>query len=150
FRLDPGQRLLMREGKPVPLTPKGFELLLIFIQNGGRLLTKDELMTRLWKDSFVEEANLTVNISSLRKALGDTQDGQEFIETVPKHGYRFIGEVTEIEDSGPEKPAKVVSIREAPEFPPDAASKSDPLPPPVIPWWKQPRMIAFVILVVAA
>jgi DNA-binding winged helix-turn-helix (wHTH) protein/TolB-like protein/Flp pilus assembly protein TadD len=111
FRLDPSQRLLVREGKPVSLTPKGFELLLVLIQNGGRLLTKDELMSRVWKDSFVEEANLTVNISAVRKALGDTQDGQEFIETVPKHGYRFVGTVKEVEDPVPAKAAKVVAIR---------------------------------------
>lgn len=96
FRLDPEQRRLLYEGKPVSLTPKAFELLHVLVQSGGRLLTKDDLMRQLWPDSFVEEANLTVNISALRKALGDTQDGQTFIETVPKHGYRFIAPVTEL------------------------------------------------------
>jgi DNA-binding winged helix-turn-helix (wHTH) protein len=96
FRLDPSQHLLLHEGKPVPLTPKAFELLTILLENSGLLLTKDELMRRLWPDSFVEEANLTVNISALRKALGDSQDGQQFIETVPKHGYRFSAAVTEV------------------------------------------------------
>jgi len=96
FRLDPSQRLLVHEGRPVSITPKAFELLTILIENSGLLLTKDELMRRLWPDSFVEEANLTVNISALRKALGDSQDGQQFIETVPKHGYRFSAVVTEV------------------------------------------------------
>ena len=84
FRLDPAQHLLLRHGKPVPLTPKAFELLVVLVQSGGRLLTKDDLMKTVWPDSFVEEANLTVNISSLRRALGDPIEGQAMIETVPK------------------------------------------------------------------
>jgi len=96
FRLDPGQHLLLREGKQVSLTPKAFELLLVLLQSNGRLLTKEELMQRLWPNSFVEEANLTVNISVLRKALGSAIGGAELIETVPKRGYRFIPVVTEL------------------------------------------------------
>lgn len=112
FRLDPGQRLLSRQGEPVSLAPKAFELLIVLIESAGRLLTKDDLMKQLWPNSFVEEANLTVNISALRKALGDTLDGQEFIETVPKHGYRFIAPVTEVpEESKPPRQAKVQAIR---------------------------------------
>lgn len=113
FRLDPGQHLLLQhEGEPVSLAPKAFELLVVLIESGGRLLTKDHLMKQLWPDSFVEEANLTVNISALRKALGDTADGQAFIETVPKHGYRFIAPVTELpEESKPTRRAKVQPIR---------------------------------------
>ena len=108
FRLDPSQHLLLHEGKPVPLTPKTFELLTILLENSGLLLTKDELMRRLWPDSFVEEANLTVNISALRKALGDSQDGQQFIETVPKHGYRFSAVVTAVgKESEPARRSKV-------------------------------------------
>jgi DNA-binding winged helix-turn-helix (wHTH) protein/TolB-like protein len=111
FRLDPGQHLLLREGKPISLSPKAFELLLVLIQSGGRLLTKDDLMQRLWPDSFVEEANLTVNISALRKSLGDSLDGQEFIETVPKHGYRFIAPVTEVqEETQPSKRAATRAV----------------------------------------
>ena len=67
FRLDPGQRLLLRQGEPVSLSPKAFELLVILVGNRGRLLSKDNLMQRLWPDSFVEEANLTVNISRCAK-----------------------------------------------------------------------------------
>ena len=96
FRLDPGQHLLLRQGKPVALTPKAFELLVVLIQSGGRLLTKDDLMKKVWPDSFVEEANLTVNISSLRKTLGDSLEGQAIIETVPKLGYRFVTPVKEV------------------------------------------------------
>ena len=112
FRLDPGQRLLLHEGRPVSLTPKAFELLIILLENSGRLLTKDELMRRLWPDSFVEEANLTVNVSALRKALGDGPDGQQLIETVPKHGYRFCAVVTEVpKESEPARRAKVAVLQ---------------------------------------
>jgi DNA-binding winged helix-turn-helix (wHTH) protein/TolB-like protein len=112
FRLDPGQHLLLHQGEPVSLAPKAFELLVVLVQSGGRLLSKDDLMRQLWPISFVEEANLTVNISALRKALGDTLDGQEFIETVPKHGYRFIAPVTAVpEECKPTRQAKVQPIR---------------------------------------
>ena len=89
FRFDPENHLLESEGSPVPLTPKAFEILLVLVQNGSRLTTKEELMRKVWPNSFVEEANLTVNISALRKQLGETPGGQQYIETVPKKGYRF-------------------------------------------------------------
>src|SRR5580765_8530138 len=100
FRCDPREHLLLCEGKPVPLSPKSFEILVVLIQSNGRLLTKEELMRQVWPDSFVEEANLTVNISALRKTLGDTLNGQAYIETVPKSGYRFIAPVTELLEEG--------------------------------------------------
>jgi DNA-binding winged helix-turn-helix (wHTH) protein/TolB-like protein len=89
FRLDPENHLLESEGIPISLTPKAFDILLVLVENGNRLTTKEELMRKVWPDSFVEEANLTVNISALRKQLGETPDGQQYIETVPKKGYRF-------------------------------------------------------------
>src|SRR6185503_113898 len=95
FRCNPGEQLLLCEGKPVPLPPKTFEILVALIQNSGRLVTKEQLMRMVWPDSFVEEANLSVNISALRRVLGETSDGQQFIETVPKRGYRFIAPVTQ-------------------------------------------------------
>ena len=96
YRLDPAEHLLLCNGKPVALTPKAFDILCVLAQNSGRLLSKDELMKRVWPNSFVEEANLSVNISALRRALGDTPDGQELIATVPKLGYRFVMPVREI------------------------------------------------------
>jgi DNA-binding winged helix-turn-helix (wHTH) protein/TolB-like protein len=106
FRVDPSERSLSCSGKAVPITPKSFEILIALIQSNGRLLTKDELMRKIWPDSFVEEANLTVNISALRKALGDTSDQQQYIETVPKLGYRFIATVSETRNGRlPEAPA---------------------------------------------
>jgi DNA-binding winged helix-turn-helix (wHTH) protein/TolB-like protein/Flp pilus assembly protein TadD len=95
FRLDPGERLLLREGEPVPLTPKTFDLLLVLVKEAGHLLEKEALMKAVWPDSFVEENNLADNISRLRKALNDGENGQRFIETVPKRGYRFVADVKE-------------------------------------------------------
>jgi DNA-binding winged helix-turn-helix (wHTH) protein len=96
FRLDPAERLLVREGAPVPLAPKAFEMLVVLVSNSGRLLTKDELMRALWSDVVVEENNLDKNISALRKALGERGTERKFIETVRGHGYRFTATVTEL------------------------------------------------------
>ena len=93
FRLDAEERLLLRDGEVVPLTPKAFDLLLALLEQPGHLLEKDALMKAVWPDSFVEENNLADNISRLRKALGEGENGQKFIETIPKRGYRFVAEV---------------------------------------------------------
>lgn len=95
FRLIPEERQLLRDNEPVPLTPKSFDLLVVLVENSGHLLEKDELLKRIWPDSFVEEANLSVNMSALRRALGEGPDDPQFVETVPRHGYRFVAEVKE-------------------------------------------------------
>jgi eukaryotic-like serine/threonine-protein kinase len=100
FRCDPREHLLLCDGKPISLSPKSFEILVVLIQSNGQLLMKDELMRQVWPDSFVEEANLTVNVSALRKALGETPGGQQYIETVPKRGYRFVAPVTQHRGEG--------------------------------------------------
>jgi Tol biopolymer transport system component/DNA-binding winged helix-turn-helix (wHTH) protein len=87
YRLDTDSRVLQRFGMAVPLTPKCLDLLLLFLDNQGRALGRDELLGSMWPDSFVEEANLSFQISSLRKALG--HDGAKYIETLPRYGYRF-------------------------------------------------------------
>src|SRR5829696_1659957 len=96
FRLDLSEKVLLNQGRPVPLTPKVFDTLEILVENTGKLLGKNELMERLWQDHFVEESNLTSNIKMLRKALGDDAARPEFIETVPRRGYRFIADVREV------------------------------------------------------
>src|SRR5437870_4209722 len=96
FRLNASERLLLRDGQPVPLPPKVFDTLLALIGNPGHLVAKDELMSRLWPDTFVEEATLARNISDLRKALGQSSGEATFIETVPKAGYRFVARVTQV------------------------------------------------------
>jgi DNA-binding winged helix-turn-helix (wHTH) protein/TolB-like protein len=110
FRLDPENHLLVSEGSRISLSPKGFEILLVLVRNGNRLTTKEDLMRKVWPDSFVEEANLTVHISALRKQLGETPDGGPYIETVPKKGYRFAVPVTELSANEPasQTPAAVV------------------------------------------
>lgn len=95
FRLDVNERVLVRGNEKLPLTPKVFETLLALIEAGGGLVEKSDLMTRVWPDSVVEDANLTQNISILRKALGEDSGARQFIETVPKHGYRLTAEVRE-------------------------------------------------------
>ena len=92
YRLDPADCTLSSSGDLIPLTPKAFDLLVLLIENRGRLIGKEMLMKRLWPDAFVDEANLANNISLLRKALGESAN---MIQTVPRRGYRFVGEVIE-------------------------------------------------------
>lgn len=92
FCVDVRARVLLREGKPVPVSPKVFETLLLLVQRHGEIVSKDEMMSELWPATFVEEANLTQNIFTLRKILGE-KNGTKFIETVPRRGYRFAAEV---------------------------------------------------------
>src|SRR5436190_3080331 len=96
FRLDTVKRLLWREGELVPLTSKGFETLLALIEGRGEVLDKDELLSRIWPDTVVEEKNLTINISNLRKALGESPQDHHYIVTVPGRGYRFVADVREV------------------------------------------------------
>jgi serine/threonine protein kinase/pimeloyl-ACP methyl ester carboxylesterase/DNA-binding winged helix-turn-helix (wHTH) protein/class 3 adenylate cyclase len=96
FRLDPTERLLTRGGLPLALTPKAFDTLLALIENSRHVVTKEELMNRVWPDIFVEETNLAQHISMLRKVLGERPGGGQYIETVPKRGYRFVVPVNKI------------------------------------------------------
>lgn len=96
FCLDIKEKLLAQGEKTIPLTPKVFELLVLFLENHGRLLEKDEIIQKLWKDSFVEESNLTFNIRQLRKILEDNAQKPKYIETVWGHGYRFIASVQKV------------------------------------------------------
>ncbi len=103
FRIDTANRLLLRDGKPVTLKPKVVDTLLVLIENSGRVLEKDELIQRLWPDSFVEEGNLTQNIYEIRKALNSGTE-EPYIETIPRRGYRFAVQVNELpfeEGAGP-------------------------------------------------
>ena len=100
FRLDAAERVLLRAGQPVELTPKAFEVLLLLIRSRGHLVEKSEFMTRAWANSFVEESNLTVTISMLRKVLDGESRDCKYIETVSKRGYRFVAQVGEIVESG--------------------------------------------------
>jgi pimeloyl-ACP methyl ester carboxylesterase/DNA-binding winged helix-turn-helix (wHTH) protein len=94
FSVDRAERLLFDGQATIPLAPKAFDTLLLLIENGGHVLSKEEIMESVWADSFVEENNLAQNISILRKALGEGVGGAKFIETVSKRGYRFIAPVS--------------------------------------------------------
>ena len=96
FLLDPTERILSCDGAIVSLTPKAFDTLLCLVRNQGRMLTKDELLKQIWPDTFVEEVNLAVNISAIRKALGENPQECRFIATVPGRGYRFVAEVRRV------------------------------------------------------
>lgn len=98
YRLDPSKRLLIREGRHLAVPPKTFDLLLLLVEGRGRVFTKKELMGALWPDTFVEEANLSFQISALRKVLGE--NGTDWIETLPRYGYRFNTEVVEVKPNG--------------------------------------------------
>ena len=101
FQLDVRERSLWRNGETVQLTPKAFDTLVILVENAGSLVEKDEMMRAVWPDAIVEEIGLARNISVLRKALGEDAGQQQFIETVPKRGYRFSAQVREHVDDTP-------------------------------------------------
>jgi DNA-binding winged helix-turn-helix (wHTH) protein/TolB-like protein/Flp pilus assembly protein TadD len=109
FRLDAGRHLLLRDGQSVNLAPRAFNLLLALIRRRGEVLAKDELMRALWPDSVVEENNLTVIISALRKALGENPQQHRYIVTIPGRGYSFVAEVKEVGATPPETDTPVLA-----------------------------------------
>lgn len=108
FRIDSAERLLLRDGHPVPLTTKAFDTLLVLVEKRGHLVDKNEMMSAVWPDSFVEEGNLAVTISMIRKALGDEGSERRFIQTVSKCGYRFVADVRVVAPQS-ETPSPVVT-----------------------------------------
>jgi eukaryotic-like serine/threonine-protein kinase len=96
FCLDVADRLLLKQGEPVPLAPKALDTLVVLVENSGRIVGKGELLDTIWPDTFVEEVNLTVHISALRKALGEDHADPVYIETIPRRGYRFVSRVTAV------------------------------------------------------
>ena len=112
FRLDPVKRRLLRDGEPVPLTPKAFDTLVALVERGGRTVEKEELMKEVWAGAAVEENNLNQNITALRKSLGDSRHESRYIATIPGLGYRFVADVREVEAG-----AADVLAREPPRTP---------------------------------
>lgn len=115
FTLDLEKRLLLRDGEPVPLTPKAFDTLALLVRRSGHVVGKDELLDEIWADAFVEESTIAQNVFTLRKALGQNHTGNQFIETVPKHGYRFIADVKAINGATNGKP-EIGPHRAAPDI----------------------------------
>ncbi|HXG66709.1 MAG TPA: winged helix-turn-helix domain-containing protein [Blastocatellia bacterium] len=123
FQFDAARRLLLREGQAVPLTNKAVETLALLVQNSGRVVEKDELLREVWPDTFVEEGSLSRNISVLRKTLGEGPTDHQYIQTIPKRGYRFVANVKEIiEEAAPSG--------EAIEKVPDGENPAAVVPPP--------------------
>jgi Tol biopolymer transport system component/DNA-binding winged helix-turn-helix (wHTH) protein len=159
FRLDVSERRLFLEDQPVSITPKVFDTLLILVVQSGHLVEKQELMNRLWPDSYVEEGALTRNISDLRKVLGEKASGHKLIETVPKRGYRFVGEVRQI--AKPFDTTEALQLTEKSQPPQIALPGSelpstvpipgqpDPLPPPAQMLWKTAVGLLILCLLVA-
>jgi len=114
FRLDSGQRVLLRDGELIPVAPKAFDTLLALVESEGRVLEKDDLLKLVWPDSFVEEGSLAQNISILRKTLGEATDGPLYIQTIPKRGYRFLAPVT-IGNGNGKNTGENAHLRDAPQ-----------------------------------
>jgi Tol biopolymer transport system component/DNA-binding winged helix-turn-helix (wHTH) protein len=151
FRLDASERLLSRGGVTVPLTPKAIDLLFALVEQPGRLLDKETLLSTVWPDTFVEENNLADNIFKLRRVLGDGENGPRFIETVPKRGYRFVADVRAVgalTEHGPELRQQVVA-----ESPRQADGSDGQMPLPAsntrrlvtVPWMVAGAMMLLVV-----
>lgn len=163
FRLDAAEHLLTRDDQPIALTPKVFTTLLLLVENGGHLVGKDELLAALWPDVVVEESNLNRNISALRKSLGDTSQQPQYIETIPKRGYRFIAPVRKSGDGKPDgaqtlPPPSDIPLAVAADIQPpfteaettNRAAASEGLPPaPASKMWRG-MLLAFVVALVLA
>ncbi len=130
FSLDPAEHRLCRDGQPVPLTPRVFDLLRVLVEHAGHLVEKERLLKDVWNDTVVEEANLNRAVSVLRRTLGESET-ERFIETVPKRGYRFVAAVRlhDPSGSGIADPATLL-------LSPKSKSRA-----PVLPWWQWPRSL---------
>lgn len=117
FEIDPRSRRLLKEQKPIALNAKAFDLLLFLAQNSGRTVSKDEILKVIWPDQIVEESNLAVQVSAIRKALGDQKGGPRFLVTIPGKGYQFVAEAVLNDSAGASlgiDEAKVKHVKHAP------------------------------------
>jgi eukaryotic-like serine/threonine-protein kinase len=141
FRMDPDKQVLLRDGQLIAVTPKAFETLLVLVRRGREVVSKEELLKEIWPDSFVEEANLSQHIFKLRKALGDTLEGERYIVTLPGRGYRFAVPVRTITEGGDVLIAQMRSRAQVliEEQVPEPVETQPTLPPPahVKPKWRK-------------
>lgn len=117
FILEKEEKVLLRDGKSVAITPKTLQLLIVLVEKHGRLVEKDELMKAVWGDSFVEEGNLSYTMRLLRKALGDEKNKPRFVETVPKRGYRFIAKVEAVPSENDSNNQNIQTVSQPSEKP---------------------------------
>ena len=161
YCLDVPERRLTLKGQPVALPDKSFEVLHFLVQNAGKLVGKDELLGKLWPEAFVEESNLAKHVSILRKALEDGQSGKDYIETVPKRGYRFIAPISTVErkartaggsGNGHDSLAVEPPLHDGPESPLADSLPPAPLAPPRVlrqpPAWR-PLVIGTTVICLA-
>jgi DNA-binding winged helix-turn-helix (wHTH) protein/Tol biopolymer transport system component len=145
FRLDLRRRQLLRDDDVVALTPKAFDLLQVLVTHADRVVEKDELMKRIWPDSFVGEDSLTQNVAVLRKVLGDASDSPKYIATIHKHGYRFVACVREIRETEAVATQRAaVALVPPPVSIPDPAAKDDHQVVAVPARWTAVRWVAVV------
>src|SRR5215203_2416404 len=128
FRLDVEERQLMHHGDNIALTPKVFDVLVALVERSGHLVEKDELLRIVWADSFVEEINVARTVHTLRKALGEDENGNKFIETVAKKGYRFVAKVTKVRE--PIAPKYASDKPDITNFAEKTAAAEVQIPPP--------------------
>jgi len=142
FRMDPDKQVLLRDGQLIAVTPKAFETLLVLVRRGREVVSKEELLKEIWPDSFVEEANLSQHIFKLRKALGDTLEGERYIVTLPGRGYRFAVPVRTITEGGEVLIAQMRSRAQVliEEQVPEPVETPPPHPPPAAPCARQAEM----------
>lgn len=110
FRLMPRQRLLLEAGKPVHLGSRAFDILVALLERPGELVSKNDLMARVWPNTFVAPANLAVHISALRRVFGDGRGGNRYVVNIPGRGYRFVAPVRVVEDVPARPPARTGTI----------------------------------------
>lgn len=152
FRLDTARRLLLRDGEPVPLTPKAFSTLLALIERHGQVIDKDDLIQTVWPNAFITEATLTQNIFRLRKALGEGAGDNRFIVTVPGQGYSFVADVRRVEaaEAAPEPSSSQEPPPRAAEGPPTLPSPPERLPSTPLLWLRSLGVVAALLLLAAA
>jgi len=154
------ERIVMRGHERVHMTPRVFHLLLILVENAGRLVSKETLLNEIWQDSFVEEGNLNSTVSRLRKILGETKDEKKYIETIPRVGYRFIADVELVPQAETVRPPVVAPNVDSPGIV-DAEHIAEPEPASVVGtskpternqrrWFIIPAAIALLALVTAS
>jgi eukaryotic-like serine/threonine-protein kinase len=154
FRMDPDKQVLLRDGRLVAVTPKAFETLLVLVRRSREVVSKEELLKEIWPDSFVEEANLSQHIFKLRKALGDTVEGERYIVTLPGRGYRFAVPVRTIAEGGDvliaqmRSRAQILIEEDAPE--PVELQAVLPPPAPSKPKWPRWMLASGAAVAVAA
>ncbi len=155
FRADPVRRVLYRHGEPVAITPKALSVLLILLERAGEVVEKKELIEKIWPGVFVSEANLTQNIFSLRKCLGE-RTGSRYVVTIPGQGYSFAGDVRRVERSSTSEISIVVDVPPPPEVPTGGEPSEAPpaLPSPEtrsgLPAWKKGLAALLVSLAIGA